>query len=117
MPPDGQHPGRGGLTDAGPAAAPVASAAPLAAVGETLRRPAPPPDPLTGWRRRMLQSLVGWLAAQFEAAARRGGDEAAGRYAGYAALLRRIDGDMTLAARPPAARGRRRGHLTVVDGD
>lgn len=93
----------------------------LLPVGDTLRRPLRPrpergrrADPLTPWRRAMLRRLVGWLAARFEAAARACDGEAAGRYLGYAGLLRRIDGDMALGDRPEALKGRRRGHLTVI---
>lgn len=99
----------------------------LLPVGATLRRPPPrqdsPPsperehDPLSPWQRRLMFRAVSWLARRFEAARDAGRGEAAGRYGTYAALLRRVEGDLMLhgtAAEPPVG-ARRRGHLTVVD--
>ncbi|EKV28728.1 hypothetical protein C882_0940 [Caenispirillum salinarum AK4] len=70
------------------------------AVRENLKRAAanrarPPADPLGTHRRRWLRRLVGWLARRFEAAALSAHrDAAADRH--YAALLRRLEGDMLL---------------------
>ncbi|SOD89743.1 hypothetical protein [Caenispirillum bisanense] len=114
------------MTVDGPDRMPPPRAVDLRPVGEILRRPPRRPaaaeaaaedteatDALPPWRRRLLLRTVGWLARRFAAAAEASAGEPAHRYAGYVALLRRIEGDLALV---PAS-GHRRGHLTVVGED